>query len=508
MGTRPRKGVLHERIGMLFLGLILGIVSCASVSHRGQSLSTSQEATDEQFKYGSIGTETAQGIPYWIWQVLPQVCAEELPGGYESLGIVREEGHDLPLGFVKGTIHPSSENLCSSFDLPVVDLPFIEFPIADISTVSINCALCHTATFRTAVDTPRHIVPGGSAHQFDAQGYLNFLFACADKPTFSADAILSAIEQRTVLSFREKLLYRLLVTITRCKLREQKELFSFARKQPLWGPGRLDAINPIKIGLLNFPPDESIGTADMPAVWQLNPAHARHWDGNNMSLTEAIRGEALATGTIKEQLSHVDKAALMPIKSYLQHRSPPQFRQHFPLDLQLAEQGKTLFTQHCAACHASEKDGKETWLGTVIPLKEIGTDPYRLQTWTLHAANANNAISEGYDWQFFGFQKAHGYVAVPLDGIWLRAPYLHNGSVPTLADLLEPPERRPTLFYRGYDVYDGQKGGFISDVAEEHGRKFFSFDTRHIGNSNSGHLFGTDLSPDDKRALLEYLKTL
>jgi hypothetical protein len=99
---------------------------------------------------------------------------------------------------------------------------------------------------------------------------------------------------------------------------------------------------------------------------------------------------------------------------------------------------------------------------------------------------------------------------MPLDGLWLRAPYLHNGSVPTLRDLLEPSARRPKTFYRGYDVYDPVKVGFVSTRDEENGRTFFKFDTAVAGNSNVGHegkQYGTDLPAGDKEALVEYLKT-
>ena len=64
-----------------------------------------------------------------------------------------------------------------------------------------------------------------------------------------------------------------------------------------------------------------------------------------------------------------------------------------------------------------------------------------------------NTIGEGKPWRFSHFRKTNGYANMPLDGLWLRAPYLHNGSVPTLRALLFP-EERPAVFYRGYDVYD------------------------------------------------------
>jgi hypothetical protein len=72
--------------------------------------------------------------------------------------------------------------------------------------------------------------------------------------------------------------------------------------------------------------------------------------------------------------------------------------------------------------------------------------------------------------------------------------------------LLEPPERRPRVFYRGYDVYDQKKVGFVSDVPGANGQTFFRFDTAVPGNGNGGHLYGTTLSDADKAAIVEYMK--
>ena len=96
---------------------------------------------------------------------------------------------------------------------------------------------------------------------------------------------------------------------------------------------------------------------------------------------------------------------------------------------------------------------------------------------------------------------------MPLDGVWLRAPYLHNGSVPTLRLLLEKPADRPAVIWRGYDTYDYANGGFVwsGPAAELLG---FRFDTALPGNGRGGHLYGTELKPAQKNDLLEYLKTL
>jgi len=95
----------------------------------------------------------------------------------------------------------------------------------------------------------------------------------------------------------------------------------------------------------------------------------------------------------------------------------------------------------------------------------------------------------------------------PLVGVWLLGPYLHNGSVPTLMDLLAPPQNRPRVFWRGYDLVDQDRVGFVSSgaAAEKAG---FRFDTGLRGNFNGGHAWGTDLPPEQKLALIDYLKGL
>jgi hypothetical protein len=156
----------------------------------------------------------------------------------------------------------------------------------------------------------------------------------------------------------------------------------------------------------------------------------------------------------------------------------------------------------------------------VVPLRDIGTDPSRFNSYTWLLAVNQSTLYAGYekDWgfnppypqRFQHFRKTRGYATMPLDGIWLRGPYLHNGSVPTLKDLLNASSERPKTFFRGNDVFDRDNVGFVSNVSEQNGSKFFLFDTAKTGNGNMGHegeRYGTQLDAGKKRALLEYLKT-
>lgn len=95
-----------------------------------------------------------------------------------------------------------------------------------------------------------------------------------------------------------------------------------------------------------------------------------------------------------------------------------------------------------------------------------------------------------------------GYKARPLNGVWATAPYLHNGSVPTLAELLKPPAKRIKSFHVGSQDYDPVAVGFKDDPSQPF------FDTTADGNSNAGHDYGGKLTDAERKDLLEYLKSL
>ena len=166
------------------------------------------------------------------------------------------------------------------------------------------------------------------------------------------------------------------------------------------------------------------------------------------------------------------------------------------------------------APHVTNRGAKRT--NKVIPIGEVGTDLERTKSWSKAAAEeANRKVKElGIDRPPMTELDPYGYISPPLDGIWLRAPYLHNGSVPTLRDLLNSPTERPTTFHRGYDVFDPTKVGFKEPAPKPTGptgelrQRYFLFDTRKRGEGNGGHLYGTTLTSTEKDQLLEYLKTL
>ncbi len=438
------------------------------------------ESMEEYFKYGSIGAEQAQGIPYWIWIVLPRLFPEHLPGpgGYSALGVYNEPGRDMPVGFSTKTIG---------------------FP-----RVGINCALCHSATIRLSADELPVLYVAAGTTTFDGLAYQRFLFKCASDPRFNADMILAEISKMYTLALLDRVLYRyLLVQAVRKALLKQKDLFAWTDTRPDWGAGRIDPFNPVKAMYLHVSVGDTIGNSDMMPIWNLGamPNRAYHWDGLNTSLVEVVRSSALGDGATAKSIPLDD---LQKLQDWLTHLAPPKYPSgRFPINATLAAAGRVIFERQCGSCHAP--GGAQT--GKVVPIAVVGTDPHRVKMWTKEAAETYNTRYKQYEFAFSKFQSTEGYVGVLLDGLWTRAPYLHNGSVPTLRDLLQRPENRPKVFYRGHNVFDPKNVGFVSQGPEAQ-RIGFRYDVSQPGNSNNGHLWGSQLPDKDKEALLEYLKTL
>lgn len=196
---------------------------------------------------------------------------------------------------------------------------------------------------------------------------------------------------------------------------------------------------------------------------------------------------------------------------------PPKY----PLKLnnEMLLKGKNIFENSCSHCHGTYEDGEIIdYPNETISLSKVGTDPVRA-TITPSVTNALKFLSNGWVAQDFKvpMNQSQGYLAPPLLGIWATAPYLHNGSVPTLWDLLNP-ESRPSLWKAADDpeLYDLVKVGmtyefqpFIKKEDREiNTQRSLYYDTRMKGHSNVGHPFASKLSVEEKRNLLEYLKSI
>jgi hypothetical protein len=480
----------------------------------GSDRAVEYPAVEEHFKYGSTGGERASGFPIWIFKAMPGVCSQHLPGGYASLGFVYEEGKDLPIGM-------------SVRNYQGIDRTFL------------NCAVCHVSTVRDTPEAKPRIVLGMPANTFNLFGFQKFVFDCARDPKFATEYIVAEIE-RLMSEKDEKLglLDRYLVYPVAVALMRERLLMLYGRLGPLlqdteWGPGRTDTFNPNKI-LFNFPLDqiperERNAAVDFPSIWLQKPRQGMqlHWDGNNVMSEERNKNAAFGTGTTPPT---IDLAAIARLEEWLLTAEPLKYP--YPIDADKSARGRELYTQYCAGCHGADgrtfsaPAGTQTrecvnttisdselygpQVGKITRIEQIGTDPRRLDSFSYDLSVHLGTVYAGYPHRYCHYRKTYGYANMPLDGIWLRAPYLHNGSVPTLRALLEPAAKRPAQFYRGNDVYDTRNLGFVFDVSEQAGRRFASYDTAKPGNSNSGHegkAYGTELSAGDKDALVEFMKT-
>ena len=348
-----------------------------------------------------------------------------------------------------------------------------------------------------------------------------------------------------------------------------------------------DAIDPSNYRIANAP-------VSYPQVWDIWKFDWVQWNGSAMQPMARNVGEALGVGATLHLLgadghpvaeserysSSVRLRDLHTLEETLKQLKPPAWPEQVfgKIDLPLASQGRALYSENCAYCHApAPKKPAERfapsrdpeWRMRVVPTAIIGTDPttadniadhrfdisklgwtkaelgkldVRLFGATLDDIDLNNissakalayvtayvenrayqdaGISDRERWRMDGFglpigvQEKRGYKARPLDGIWATPPFLHNGSLPNLFQLLSPVSERDSQFWVGNFEFNPKHVGFDSE-------KFaggFLFDTRITGNSNQGHEFragcrqdgviGRALQPEERWALVEYLKVL
>lgn len=487
---RRRRRIRWAVIAAIILGLIYWFTL-------GSEWVVAQESELDHFKYGSIGSEGASGLPRPVFDALPAIYDERMEGeGWRHFGLLYEEGQDLPIGFSRRKVQ-------------------------GIERVWLNCSVCHMGTYQLPGEEEVHMVPGAPSNELRLHELILFFAQIGRDPGLNADSVIAAVNSDAVrghLNPFERLLYRTVV-MPRVKegLLNIGRQLEFVGRQHDWGPGRVDTFNPYKAIQFEFPmgPDDISdlalnGSSDFPAIWMQAPREGMqlHWDGNNDSVAERNLSAALGAGVTPVTVDH---DAIRRVRAWTDKLPPPSFPLPDQIDREAAARGADLYAAHCADCHGAGGENGYDYrttrygrLGTVVPLPRIGTDPGRWASYESDFAAAQNTLYAGTPYRFNRFRKTEGYANQPLDGIWARSPYLHNGSVPTLRDLMAPPNERPKVWYRGHLEFDPVLVGYRSDEAPG----LFRYDTTVPGNGNQGHTYGTTLSDTDKDDLVEYMKTL
>ncbi len=252
-------------------------------------------------------------------------------------------------------------------------------------------------------------------------------------------------------------------------------------------------------------PDYPIAS-DVPPLWHVKKKNALYYNGVGRGDFSKLLFQASVLGIPDSAAARKAVAHFRDVVAWVQSLEPPHYSK--PIDQVLAAKGEVIFMEHCSGCHGTY-GATETYPNKLVSLNVVKTDP-------LYAVNGmQSGIIEWYNSSWFAqseprswFEPDTGYVAPPLDGIWITAPYLHNGSVPTLEDLLNSPQR-PVYWSRSGEStdYDYEKVGWRYERPEKPKGKW-TFDTTLPGYSNQGHYFGDKLSKEERKAVIEYLKTL
>lgn len=201
------------------------------------------------------------------------------------------------------------------------------------------------------------------------------------------------------------------------------------------------------------------------------------------------------------------------IEAFIKSLEAPKYP--YAIDESLATVGEAIFNKECSDCHGTY-GANATFPNRVYTLAEIGTDPAYATEATNGARDRFYAWVDRSPYADAEPAPAPGYIAPPLDGVWATAPYLHNGSVPSMEALLSS-DLRPAFWRhrtapRQYDPdamgwhFDALGAG--QDAESDPNVRRFIYDTTLRGYSNMGHTYSDNLSVEERRALLEYLKTL
>ena len=402
-------------VGMLAVWVFMSLRSDRPVTY---------DNIEEHFKYGSIGSEPGGSLlspiggvlpPYWVFTALPSICSDTLPNGYATFGFMTEPGKDLPIGLSRRRRF-------------------------GIDHVGLNCSVCHSSTVRDSPTSTPHVVLGMPAQRLDLQALVQFVLDCTLDNRMTADAVRGRLPRSGGPSLFERALLRAGL-IDRLKLQtlalRNRMAPLLVSDVPRWGRGRVDTFNPYKAIQFNWdlsrlPASERLGASDYPSLWNQKPREGMHlhWDGNNDSVDERNLSAALGAGVTPVTVDH---AALKRVRDWIWTLPPPKYP--YPIDQALASRGAPLYQQYCTDCHADHRfrDGVVTGtrVGQVVPIDAIRTDPYRLNSYTLTFAANQSGLYPDSAYRFTHFRKTNGYANHPLDGIWLRGPFLHNGSVPT-----------------------------------------------------------------------------
>jgi hypothetical protein len=553
------RALAFAAVQLISVQLLAPPVEAQSTPHSGHVTYLDQGWSVDTARWWYSLTQGTAFMPYEWFLALEQPVGTELfssPGNMQRLGFLveppdqRYNPHGLPVGFAKVSL----------------DFDRQRYACRKGDWVGFACASCHTGQVNYHGHQIR--IEGGAAHhdiELFQRELGKALKATSDDSTkfarFARRLAESGATTSTDLS-QEFPCYLNAIEEERAFL-QQAQTTSAEQPTPS-GYGRLDAhergVNLFLAAPLKEPKNYVPETAPVsfPALWDtpyfdwvLYNAAVRQPLARNvieaLGVQAPIHHETILRDRVVHNL-HMDNIASG--QRSLQDLKSPVWPEGILglIDVAKANKGKELYDRLCANCHQvldrarhAPRDAAGTQseiIVRMIDLPKIGTDPRHAQTFEKRKVSlvkigepgeiashkaaelvTGKIVAQWIDESStnamrareinFGrpnvFRAPLAYRARPLNGIWATAPYLHNGSVPSLYHLLLPVSQRSKIFYMGNWEFNPEMVGFESDSPFDGAHKY---DTSIPGNSNAGHEYGTDLNHDDRRALIEYLKTL
>jgi hypothetical protein len=501
------------------------------------------------FLHGTIGTEL---MPLTVAEVLPDIFPENFqPAGKDKgdwvaqFGLMRDPdpkaNQGLPIGFAVSNYRPRS------------GAP------SPVAFVGFSCALCHSTLLSESDMDPGRIIYGPGSLSLNLFAWLDAFQASILARTAPAESVdptdpppyrltvgvINEVYDRKFgrrLSLAERTMTELWLRQIRTQLASGLPRFDEPygqgrsrdpRVTPT-GPTRTQPFRTLIRTVINRPGNDMPVYTKIATVFSEDLRHRAQFDGTIGDLYARSSIAALAAGATVDNMRVPEIADNIKLASdFTSSLRPLRYEDLFPShalgrDAAKVESGHEIYAQYCASCHG-DRDASGAWkagsrTGEITPLSEIRTDGERVmfrhygelggRLFALLPKDHPFHFPREAIWPHPGEEDnvaIRGYVNQPLDGMFLRAPYLHNGSVLTLAELINLKNRR-NVFYRGGNTYDPVDVGFRSpEQATE--RDYFKFDVSVRGNSNHGHDWpwawdDPRRKPDDLVALLEYLKTL
>jgi hypothetical protein len=472
-----------------------------------------------------------RSIPYsWLSSLNDPSGMAFLKDKLQRYGFLPMKDRQLPVGFATGR------------------------DTSKILSVGLTCAACHTREIKVGEDFYR--IDGGPAminyenYTKDLESALKFTIDNQVKLEQFLDKVIAASKSNGDPAINDR-------NALRNKVIKYQQDFSLFNQLSLptanmWGIGRTDALNQIlnRVSGIDISPNpgsmitSNISPADNPVrfpfIWNMQFQDYTQWgatgvNGNSNQALLRNAGECLGVGAQFRpvpnpsmpdgfdylKVNSVSFSGLLALEGYINKMGAPKWP--WKVDNSLVAQGATIFSANCASCHG-KTPGEPRLPSTITwatPTYDVGTDRWYFNTLSRTGSPGvlspllpndvpliqisgfcNKKILQQYQPSISFIPASNKIVAGMyesrvLEGIWAAAPYLHNGSVPTLEDLLKPASRRPKTFYLGIN-YDIEKVGLSDTQPVRYG---YQYNTSALGNSNAGHEYGAQLSAQDRVAL-------